>query len=453
MDSMYDQSFSFESLRKIYEEENSKGNNIAHLFFPKTIETDLRLKKARAAITRIYKTSASRKSGVNQSRVHLLYKIIRSIKDERKGIIENGLKDIAEALSTGNFEFVIEKNKNPIRGKDVFSIKSNSVSYFAEKKIQKNIKNIYSVKPADRDTIVPQLRSVLEDKLPKFIIKTDIKEFYESIDIEILMKKIKSSQLLSYPTRKYIRGIINAYIKISGRNKGIPRGIGISSYLSELYLKDFDEKIKESKDLVFYSRYVDDIIMIFSSQAGIDYEWTLNSAKELLKKENLSLNEDANKTTTIKFLDASQVYNFDYLGYSFKFDGGGIKIGLAKKKIDKYKDRISSAVTSYIAKSKKQPKKALKELKIIIKFLTGNTKLFGSKKDTLIGIYNSNKWINFESNINHLDSILQGNLNRIGNPAVKKKFDSNSFYKGFTEKKFYSFSKEEISVINRMWNK
>ena len=47
---------------------------------------------------------------------------------------------------------------------------------------------------------------------------------------------------------------------------GVPRGIGISAYLSELFMRNVDNQIQELDDLIYYARYVDDIIAIFVPQ-------------------------------------------------------------------------------------------------------------------------------------------------------------------------------------------
>ena len=45
---------------------------------------------------------------------------------------------------------------------------------------------------------------------------------------------------------------------------GVPRGFGVSAYLSELYMREIDNEIKALPDVIYYARYVDDIVIIFS---------------------------------------------------------------------------------------------------------------------------------------------------------------------------------------------
>ena len=113
------------------------------------------------------------------------------------------------------------------------------------------------------------LKNLLEDGFPKLIIRTDIKSFYESIPQKDILQKIKDDNLLSIKTQKFIGEILNGYNVATCQTedfKGVPRGVGVSAYLSELYMRAVDNKIKELPDLIFYARYVDDIIAVFTPQ-------------------------------------------------------------------------------------------------------------------------------------------------------------------------------------------
>ena len=80
---------------------------------------------------------------------------------------------------------------------------------------------------------------------------------------------INRNSLLSRKSKESILRVFNAYEKMKDKNivpygKGVPRGIGISSPLSEVYMQDLDKTIKERQEVVFYTRYVDDIFIILS---------------------------------------------------------------------------------------------------------------------------------------------------------------------------------------------
>ena len=69
---------------------------------------------------------------------------------------------------------------------------------------------------------------MLSDKFPKYLIKTDFSSFYESIPRDKIWKKINDNPLLTLTSKKTIKQILYEYGKLSGQEKGLPRGVGES---------------------------------------------------------------------------------------------------------------------------------------------------------------------------------------------------------------------------------
>jgi len=88
----------------------------------------------------------------------------------------------------------------------------------------------------------------------QYCLKLDIKKFYPSIDHDILKqvvrRKIKDSRLLSL-----LDGIIDSA-------PGIPIGNYLSQFFANLYLSYFDHWMKEDKQVRYYYRYADDIVIL-----------------------------------------------------------------------------------------------------------------------------------------------------------------------------------------------
>lgn len=449
---MFDQSFSHENLFKIYSYENKRGNNLAERFFNDVSEEYVRVKRARKLIRKIYSRRRYYSREIFEKRVLLLYRLLRGIKSRKNEIVSNHLKTVSKNISERKFEFSLSKSGKKVNGKDVFLTGSSVDSFFAEKQIQKNIKYTYGVKQADRDLIVPQLRSVLDNSFPKIILKTDIKSFYETIDRGVLLKKLNERPVLSLTTRKVIARLLESYKKESGATLGIPRGVGVSAYLSELYMKNFDSEIESLPNLIYYARYVDDIVVVLSPEPGKSSQDYLSLIESKVKKERLSLNRTGDKTKTFDFNLANSDFVFDYLGYKFKFSGGSIKLDLADKKRLKYNKRIADVINAYKRRSIKQPRKARKELLLRLKFLTYNTKLSNNKGNAVVGIYNSNRWITNSDFLQSLDNRLHGLANSINNQGLRSRICKFSFKEGFDERLFANFSAQEFSVITRVWS-
>src|SRR5690606_21970030 len=118
-----------------------------------------------------------------------------------------------------------------------FSMKTNGHYVYLEnlseklliRKLNDNIKRIYKDEQANRKVIIQQVQTLLGETATFWIIKTDIKSFYESIDRNKILKKLKNDAMLSYYSVRLIEKIFEAPQLIN--NQGLPRGLNISSTL------------------------------------------------------------------------------------------------------------------------------------------------------------------------------------------------------------------------------
>lgn len=86
---------------------------------------------------------------------------------------------------------------------------------------------------------------------------------------------------------------------------GLPRGLGISAVLSELYMKYFDLSIRRVGGVYYYARFVDDIIVFCSDQHSANV--VMETAKSELSKLGLTLN---GKKSYIYGIPPSQIILF-----------------------------------------------------------------------------------------------------------------------------------------------
>ena len=449
---MFDQSFSEQNLFKIYSSENKKGQNLADRFFANINVEYKNLKRIRKLIYKLYSRKSKYSREFFESRVLSLYRMLRFVKDRKNETVRFHLKSISSNISDRKFVFSINKSNRQVNGKDVYLTGNSAASFFAEKQVQRNIKYTYGVKQADRDLIIPQVYAVLNDRFPKVVVKTDISSFYETIDRNLLLQKLNESPILSLTTRKLIARLLDSYGSVSGLTNGIPRGIGVSAYLSELYMKSFDDAVSKLPNLIYYARYVDDIIMVLTPQTGKNAEFYKTEIKNLLKQDKLELNEIAEKTKCMDIANGVGFEPFDYLGYKFVLSGNKLRLDLSDKKKFKYERRLNEIFESYKRSVVKQPKKSRRELFLRLKFLTSNTKLSNNKENAVVGIYNSNKWITHTGSLTFLDGRLINKAHSIGNPRLASKLSKFSFKNGFEKRLFSNFSSTEFLTITRVWS-
>lgn len=446
---MLDQSFSADNFQKIFDDENRKGNDLASRFFPKVKDLNNKIRNENIKLRK-------KKSGLNKLQKA---KIREDIREEIKRLVEK--RDVDLKIELENLEEKVSENtKNgfainlirddTITSKPVYlTPNEDAVSYFIIKQIQRNIRKLYKVKQSDRHQIVSQLSLLLDNKFPKHLIRTDIKEFYESIPHDSLLEIIEHENLLSYTSKQYIKSILKEYKVKSGSEKGLPRGIGISAYLAELYMREFDRKVKSDGEVIFYARYVDDIVVLYAPKPDSKMFKKFWDIKLLAQDYCLKVNFDKTKV----FPKTKLSYKFDYLGYEFNFDGNKLILDISKNKLEKYKKRVDLSFQNYENTCSKKRKLAAKLLFNRLTFLTSNTKLFGSKTGTLIGVYFSNKLINEPlKKLKGADCYLQHKINELKNSDLKEKLEHLSFVEGFKNKSFHTYSRNQLEQIIRVWS-
>lgn len=500
---MLDQSFSYENFRIILDVENRKGRYLEDEKFFKAddiFEGSREITEKIIAINKLiddeYKElkKISVKTSQHFQKYNQFLQQKEILKEDREQIRLGILLSLSERTNSDDYRIKITKGQIKF-GSQLYIAEDNPEHYFVLKQLQRNIYKTFKVKQADRKNIISQLQILFDDGFPKIIIRTDIKSFYETIPHKQLLSKIEENSLLSYPSKRIIRDILNQYWKmliddgiksISDERIGIPRGIGISAYLAELYMRDFDRKISSSNSVTYFARYVDDIIIVITPairNENIATSRYKNEIKSILLKTS-GLNLNLEKTFLIDLRKekrerkTSKKYNLTYLGYQFIIgyekksgtkDGKEkewieklpLKISMSESKLERYKKKIITAFEDYELGKIKYAGKENSINRILLlrmKFLTNNFQLFRRKKNVFVGIYFSNEFLNTVEDLKVLDKILREEIIKIenlGNNILVKKLNKLSFEKGFKNKDFlnFNFKSFQNSKVLGIWKK
>ncbi|SMC09190.1 CRISPR-associated endonuclease Cas1 [Nitratiruptor tergarcus] len=143
----------------------------------------------------------------------------------------------------------------------------------------------------------------------EFILKADIKDFFDSIDHDRLLAKL--SKIIKDPKIIYLIALFlkngslfhNQWID---KTEGVYQGDVLSPLLSNIYLHKFDMKL-ENENIEFV-RFADD--MIFFANPYKETKKILNFINQLLQQEKLSLHPD-------KLYITHKNKPFEYLGVLF----------------------------------------------------------------------------------------------------------------------------------------
>jgi len=316
------------------------------------------------------------------------------------------------------------------------------------RKLHNNIKAIYKVQQADRNTIVRQMKVLLNENVDMLVVRLDVRHFYESINRERLIAKLKEDARISYPSIILLQSLFKEPVVAAGT--GMPRGLGVSAAMSELYMKYFDLAIRRVEGVYYYARFVDDIIVFCSSERSSDMVW--KTAQDGLNSLGLELNSEK----SYKWCPSAQIPELVYLGYAFRKIDGKVEVSISDKKIKVIKTRITKSFVRFARD------RNFNLLKLRIKFLTGNFTLY--QADTLlpikVGLFFNYKQATNTACLDELDKYFQKLLHcRTGKLGSRiaftktelKSLEKYSFRFGYENHVNHHFTNDQMRVITDCW--
>ena len=186
-----------------------------------------------------------------------------------------------------------------------------------------------------------------------YILKTDIRKYFDSIDHEVLKEKL-FKVVRDEDVRKLLYLIIDSYEKESG--KGLPLGNQTSQWFALYYLDPIDRLVKERFRIRGYVRYMDDSVLVGNDK---------NELKEVL----FAMRTLARKELKLEFNEKTEIVpmkqGVDFLGFHF------------------YLTETGRVVKKLRTQAKKRYKRKLKELSY--EFAEG-IKDFDSVRDSLTSL-------------------------------------------------------------------
>lgn len=456
---MYNSFHTVENYKRILDLEERRGRLHEDSFSEETRRLSTRLKEARDKLKLVEK-----------NRKQELQDIIDELKQAYEHCRQEDIRRLYQRIQEGNYH--IELCTVDAKGKTGYAT-ANVESMLVSKVLMQELKCYYKSTPANRNDIIEELRALLDNPMPKLVIRADIHHFFESIPQERLLGRILEDSYLPARSLKNLKTFLFQYNELS-RNSitkvGIPRGLAFSSYLAEIYLSVFDRKVRQMEGVYFYRRYVDDIVLIANPmQRRKDELW--HELEMLVKEASLQLNDKEDKRSCQLYTPGaaeSQVMN--YLGYQFHYSKGKLDVLLTEQKFNRYKDSVRlifenyREIGSYTTRkrhSKPQCTDTTIQLMHRLSALTGNGHLNGRKNYVLAGIYYSNKYLTNLIQLWQLDDYIRECVNnqdlfcprrtmfQYGEPSdyensvrsIREKILAEySFVKGFKTRRIYRWS-------------
>lgn len=444
---MLDQTFTTENFRKIYDRENRRGLNLEERFFPALAVLTDDIRTHTGGIRQLRRDNHGRNDPAIQGQIAALLASRDALKAQKDVAIDAELEALAASVRTDSFAISLRKTPGP-GNKAVYPAEDLPGNFFVLKQLQENLKRLYGVKQANRHHIVCQVRDSIDNGFTWALVRTDISTFYESIDRQELLSKITSDQLLSVSSKRQIHRILQEYQRLSGATVGLPRGVGVSAYLSELSMRKLDTKLRSLNGVVLYARYVDDIVVLFAPTLADDKTAYLGLVKDAIEAHGLTPNPQKTHAYNI---DSSTAAHFDYLGYRFQVAGKHCTLHVSANRIARYRKRLELCFEQFARRRPLEPKAARNLLIARMKFLTGNTRLHNSKRHALTGIFYNNSAISDASSLQGLDSYKNHLALQTGIASLQTRLDDFTFVRGFEERRFQTFSPRALNRIVQAW--
>ena len=133
----------------------------------------------------------------------------------------------------------------------------------------------------------------IKDLNSRYVYKADISDYFNSVDIDILLPELKT--VLSDDTElfEFIKALLkNPKSEYDGKtieeNKGIMAGVPISAFLANLYLRELDKMFYDKE--IPYMRYSDDILVFAKDEEQLTE--SIKAIKDYLTKRQLKINAD-----------------------------------------------------------------------------------------------------------------------------------------------------------------
>jgi hypothetical protein len=183
-------------------------------------------------------------------------------------------------------------------------------------------------------TLTAKIKGLIKAQPNRQIIRTDIKDFYPSVNTDMLLSLLQTTHgdVIGSRLMDLIRKAILDN-KSADAYTGLPLGMGTSVLLANYYISQLG--LSHFYEGVNVIRYEDDLIMFLDE--GVDAEAVKKKLDEKLAEFGLTRNDD--KTQTLNCMDA-----FVFLGVSY--ENGNVSV--TEERIKKWEEDVKSDVHSEI---------------------------------------------------------------------------------------------------------
>lgn len=485
--SQYSFSYNYDSLYDAFNAVNRKGKMQKRYLSPEYLAMAQEYREMRKRLNSILRKKKAERTEEETSEIDQLKELMKNNAQQQKTLLQEHLRKVSLRILSSSFQFNLTPDASRNPQKPLYSIGATAEEFFAMQVLCRNVKKLFKISMSSRHEILSQLRMLLrEDKSRYYIIRTDVRDCFESIPHNKLFEYLEGNNLLDVKSKSLLRGLIRKEFEtknlrplVHTQQTGIPRGCAISSLLSEFYLSKIDEALRCAlPGIVFMARYVDDIIIVAHPDLDDEHQLLLDdyvkAITDTYTKHGLSIHTPTDGTNKCYTYDSKDTKNlkFNLLGYTIQsIKGDKDKQGffsLSKDRKKKITDRITKTFKKFDSLlNTASYDVAAHYLFDALHVLTCNINLFNAKRGVKVGIFYSNQLLENIRDLEGLDQYLQyrcSQISLVGKAGVdpvkqpqiettlKKQLKQVSFVKGFTTPhKRYKVKKNRLQMIKQSW--
>jgi len=227
-------------------------------------------------------------------------------------------------------------------------------------------------------------------------LKIDVSNFYPTVNHDILIKTLKKRIRKVQFINLIDKAIKNITVNKSKKEKmgsnscGVPQGLSISNVLAEIYLLGIDKKYNKYSS-IFYTRYVDDILIFCKSD---EVEDIFSNIKDDFKSIFLEIHE-LNKVDS-KCQSGHINNEIHFLGYNYI----NRKSTLIQNNKERFQDSVANLLTTFKYRYNSNKNKKSRDNSVKVLEWRLNLRITGC-------IFNNNKrgWMFYFSQIEDLTAL------------------------------------------------
>lgn len=295
-------------------------------------------------------------------RVRLLPILSSIYYDAEKDVIVKILDKVIADIKTKNINFSIFKNILLKKGGDkrkVCLFNQKTTEGVLIKYVKTSLDYMLNIYYPNRDDIMHRFFNevrLLRNLRGFLVYKFDFQDYFNSISTEYVYEFFIKEKI-QYRQHKKIFELVFENLKYCCA------GMPLSNAMAEIVGRAFDDLLQarlKKEGLIYYNRYVDDVMLIFGKDTSVDLckkfiDETIKDIFYRTEKEvtPCSTRLNPNKVQYVRFEEIKNggaTVPIDYLGYSvfFSVDQNKsclkLQYGIAKNKRDKYEKKFESVV-------------------------------------------------------------------------------------------------------------